>query len=231
MDYNVQMAKVIPVHEQLYPGKLLARRLEEYVLDNGPPTPIRGAGAKLLTGDVVLAAVKAAQAATGLTNIDPRYFVGTCFHEAGCSNEWDTEIATASSPSGFQSVGAYQIGDEEARAYGFQLVDMLDFDKATTCMIKLAEHNRIALRGFAKIAADASDPDYVDTKGKTWTAGAMRAYLAIAHNHGLGYARMTIGNYGMNWGSYKVRNPNDDIVAHAYGEDCATGGPYWPKTA
>lgn len=224
------MPPVIPVHEQLYPSKLLPHRLEEYVLDSGPPTWDRRAGAKLLTGAVVLPAVVAAQASTGLSNIDPRYFVGTCFHEAGCTNEWDTEVATASSPSGFQSVGAYQIGDEEARAYGYQLVDMLDFDKATACMVKLAEHNRARLRTFAGLAADAPDPDYVDPKGVTWKGGTMRAYLAIAHNHGTGYAQLTIARYGMDWAKYKARNPTDDIVAHVYGEDCVTGGQYFPAT-
>ncbi len=222
------MTLVLPVHEQLYPSKLLPHRLEEYVLDDAPPTQDRRTGAVLLTGAQVLAAVQAAQASLGLTNIDPRYFVGTCFHEAGCTNEWDTEVATASSPSGFQSVGAYQIGDEEARTYGFQLSDMLDFDKATACMIQLAEHNRTVLRGYAKLAPDASDPDYTDAQGNTWNGGTMRAYLAIAHNHGLGFARMTIANHGMDWARYKQRNPTDNIVAHRYGEDCVTGGSYYP---
>ena len=173
------MSLVLPVHEQLYPSKLLPHRLEEYVLDSGPPTQNRHAGAKLLTGSVVLPAVVAAQASLSLANIDPRYFVGTCFHEAGCTNEWDTEVATASSPSGFQSVGAYQIGDEEARTYGYQLADMLDFDKATACMVQLAEHNRSRLRTFAGLAPGAPDPDYVDAHGVTWKGGTMRAYLAM----------------------------------------------------
>lgn len=222
------MSLVLPVHEQLYPSKLLPHRLEEYVLDGSPPTQNRHTGARQLTGAQVLAAVQAAQTSLGITDVDPRYFVGTCFHEAGCSNEWDTEVATASSPTGFQSVGAYQIGDEEARAYGFQLADMLDFDKATACMIKLAQHNRAVLRGYAKLTADAPDPDYTDPKGVLWKGGTMRAYMAIAHNHGLGFARMTIANHGMNWAAYKQRNPTDNIVAHTYGEDCVTGGPYYP---
>jgi peptidoglycan hydrolase-like protein with peptidoglycan-binding domain len=222
------MALMIPVHEQLYPSKLLPTRLEEYVLDGQPPTQNRHA-AILLSGAKVLATVHTAQGSTGLANIDPRYYVGTCFHEAGCTNEWDTEIATASCPSGFQSVGAYQIGAEEATTYGFQLVDMLDFGNATTCMIKLAEYNRSRLRTFAGLTPGMPDPDYVAPNGTTWTAGTMRAYLAIAHNHGLGYAQITIARYGMYWPAYKIRNPTDDIVAHGYGEDCATGGPYWPR--
>lgn len=223
------MTLVLPQHEQLFSSKLLPHRLEEYVHDGFAPTQDRAAGAKFVTGAQTLAAVQTAQAATGLANIDPRYFVGTCFHEAGCSNEWDTEVATASDPTGFQSVGAYQIGDEEARAYGFQLADMLDFTKATACMIKLAERNRTALRTYAGIAIGAPDPDYTDAAGKLWTAGTMRAYLAIAHNHGLGYAQLTIRSYGMDWAAYQRRNPTDNIVVHLYGEDCVTGGPCWPR--
>jgi len=221
---------ILPQHEQLYPDKLLPHRLEEYVHDGSAPTQDRRAGAAALTGSQVLIAVTAMQAASGLFSIDQRYFVGTCFHEAGCTNEWDTEIATESSPTGFQSVGAYQIGDEEARSFGFQLADMLDFEKATTCMIRLADRNRTALRGYAKFAAGAPDPDYVDSAGTLWKAGTMRAYLAIAHNHGLGYARQTIATYGMDWAKYKARNPADNIVSHGYGEDCVTGGPNWPAT-
>jgi hypothetical protein len=224
------MTLVLPQHEQLFPSKLLPHRLEEYVLDNLPPSWDRKAAAVPLTGQRVLEVVQGGQLGIGMTNIDPRYFVGTCFHEAGCTNEWDTEVATASSPTGFQSVGAYQIGDEEARTFGFVLADMLDFDKATVCMIQLAERNRTALRGYAKLAADAPDLDYIDPKGTVWKGGTMRAYLAIAHNHGLGYARQTIATYGMDWAKYKERNPADNIVSHQYGEDCVTGGPYYPAT-
>lgn len=223
------MPLVIPVHEQLYPSKLLPHRLEEYVLDGGPPTQNR-AYAKMVTGQQTLDAVRAAQAALNLANIDPRYYVGTCFHEAGCANEWDTEVATPSSPAGFQSVGAYQIGDEEARRFTYALADMLDFDKATRCMIQLAEANRGGLRTYAKLQPGTPDPDYTDEHGTLWPGGTMRAYLAIAHNHGMGYARQTIATYGMNWAAYKTRNPTDNIVSHAYGEDCVTGGAHYPAT-
>jgi peptidoglycan hydrolase-like protein with peptidoglycan-binding domain len=224
------MSLVIPVHEQLYPKTLLPHRVEEYVRDGAPPTSNR-AYAIMVTGQQTYDAVLAAQLALSLANIDARYFVGTCFHEAGCSNEWDTEIATVSSPSGFQSVGAYQIGDEEARRFGFTLADMLDFDKATRCMIQLAEANRTQLRAFAKLGPGTPDPDYTDENGVLWKGGTMRAYLGIAHNHGTGYARMTIAQYGMNWAAYKARNPNDNIVSHGYGEDCVTGGSHYPGTS
>lgn len=220
-----------PQHEQHWPSKLLPHRLEEYVRADGSPPTFDRNFAVMVTGQQVYAAVIAAQARLHLANIDPRYFVGTCFHESGCTNEWDTEIATQSCPPGFVSVGAYQIGDEEARRYGFRIEDMLDLDKATECMIRLAEDNRRGLRLAAGITPDMSDPDYTDPTGLIWTGGAMRAYLGIAHNHGMGYARLTIQRYKLNWPAYKTRNPADNIVAHKYGEDCVTGGPQWAHVA
>lgn len=223
------MTKIVPAHEQHYPDKRLSTRLEEYVLDDGSSPTTNRAKALYVTGQQVFDTCIAAQTKLGLSNVDPRYYVGTCFHEAGCSNEWDTEIATASCPAGFQSVGAYQIGEEEAQTYGFTLADMLDFEKATECMVKLAERNRMLLRRYAQLAASARDPDYTDTKGVVWKGGTMRAYMAIAHNHGLGYAQTTINRYGMNWQAYKERNPTDNIVCHGYGEDCVTGGSNYPS--
>ena len=182
-----------------------------------------------VTGAQVRASVIAAQQSLSLANIDPRYYVGTCFHEAGTSAEWDTEIATPSSPTGFISVGAYQIGDEEARRFGYQLEDMLDLDKATMCMVRLAEANRAAMRFEMKLADDVQDPDYQDSHGVIWAAGSMRAYLCLYHNHGGGFARTTIARYGMDWAKYKNRNPADLVVAHSYGDDGVTGGPNYPR--
>lgn len=216
-----------PRHEQHYPTKLLPSRIEEYIRDGLPPTTDRRA-AVALTGQQVLDAVTRAQAHLGLTAIDPRYYVATCFHEAGCLNEWDTEIATSSCPPGFVSVGPYQIGDEEARRYGFHLEDMVDLDKATECMVHMAEDNRRGLRTAAGLSDAAQDPDHVDLNGRRWPGGVLRAYLAIAHNKGMGFARLTIQRYRMDWLSYKERNPTDNIVDHGYGEDCITGGPRWP---
>lgn len=219
---------IYPKHEQHFPTMLLQRRLEEYVLPDGRPPTTDRRFAQRVTGQQVLEAVVKAQATLSLTSIDPRYFVGTCFHEAGCANEWDTEVATASCPPGYVSVGAYQIGDEEARRYGFALEDMLDLDKSTTCMVRLAEDNRRGLRAAAGLADDKPDPDYTDSSGTMWQGGTMRAYLAIAHNMGMGAARLSIQRYGMDWSAYKLRNPMQNVVDHHYGEDCVTGGPFWP---
>lgn len=222
--------KVLPMHEQLYPSKLLKTRLEEYVLLDGKLPTQNRAFAKRVTGTQVLEAVIEAQERTGLLNIDPRYYVGTCFHESGCTNEWDTEIATASSPKGFVSVGAFQIGEEEAKRFKFKLEDMLYIDKASECMVRLAEANRQAIRSAAGLSRNVPDPIGA-VNGKFWDGGGVRAYLAITHNHGVGYMQQTIKNYGLDWTSYKLRNPLDNIVTHGYGEDCITGGPYWPSNA
>ena len=219
-----------PRHEQHYPSKLLPSRVEEYVREGLSPTTDRRA-AVLVTGKQILDTVLHAQKRLNLFWIDPRYHVATCFHEAGCLNEWDTEIATASCPPGYVSVGPYQIGDEEARRYGFALEDMLDLGKATECMVRMTEDNRRGLRATASLSESAPDPDYVDPSSRRWVGGTMRAYLAIAHNKGMGFARLTIQRYGMDWTAYKERNPHDSIVDHGYGEDCVTGGPQWTGQA
>lgn len=221
-------AAILPAHEQHWPDKLLPTRLQEYVRDDGQPPTTSRAYAKRVSGAQVIDAVIRAQQKLQLSNIDLRYYVGTVFHEAGCTNEWDTEIATPSNVPGFVSVGAYQIGDEEAQRYGFVLADMLDLDKSTECMVRMAEDNRNFLRVQAfGLGSTVPDPDYTDANGRVYKAGTMRAYLAIAHNHGTGYAKQTIRAYGMDWSAYKLRNPKDNIVAHGYGEDCVTGGEQW----
>jgi hypothetical protein len=223
-----EMTWIVPTHEQHYPDKLLKTRLQEYVFDDGRSPTTNRAYAARVTGQQVLDAVLAAQKNSGIVDIDPRYFVGTCFHEAGCTNEWDTEIATSSSPEGFVSVGAYQIGEEEAKRFGYQLIDMLDLGKATDCMIRLASANRRAIKKAMSAVARINIIDDTDLNGKFWPEGGLRAYLAITHNHGVGYMRKTIQTYGLDWAAYKRRNPTDNIVAHGYGEDCINGGSQWP---
>ncbi len=218
-----------PRHEQHYPSKLLPRRLEEYVQPDGMSPTTDRRTAIPVTGTEVRDAIMQAQARLSLGNIDPRYFVATCHHEAGCLNEWDTEIATIACPVGYVSVGPYQIGEEEARRYGHRLEDMLDLGLASTCMVRLAEDNRRSIRATAGLAGNTPDPDHVDEAGVQWPGGAMRAYLAIAHNKGLGFVRLTVQRNQINWLAYKERNPYDNLVDHGYGDDCVTGGPTWPS--
>lgn len=219
---------IYPKHEQHWPDHKLPKRLQEYVLDDGRPPTLNRAFAKRVTGQEVLEAVSRVQKKTGLLNIDPRYYVATCFHEAGCTNEWDTEIATNRAPNGFVTVGAFQISQEEAERFQHKLEDMLDLNKSANVFVRLSESNRAAVRSAAGIPERSPDPDYTDDNGVVWKGGMVRAYLALAHNKGVGFVRQTIKTYGMDWKSYKLRNPMDNIVAHKYAEDCITGGPYWP---
>lgn len=222
---------IVPSHEQLYPGSKIPHRLEEYVRDGLPPTTNRAAAARILTGREVMDAINTAKLARKMVNIATRYYVGTCFHEAGCLNEWDTEVATKEDATGYQSVGPYQIGAEEASRYGYKLIDMLDLAKSSDCMVQLAEHNLAVIQSACQVASARGKQnclDYTDPAGNFWEGGTLRAYLAICHNKGGGFVHATIGNYGLDWTRYKQRNPHDDIVAHGYGEDCITGGPNWP---
>lgn len=225
------MTLIIPKHEQRYPTLLLKTRLEEYVRADLPPTMDRKA-AIYVTSAQVLDSATLAMKARSQNNVDGRYYVGTVLHESGCLNEWDTEIATPNSPTGFISVGAYQIGSEEASRFGYALEDMLVLDRASDCMVRLVDENlRIIQNAMTSSTASGrqSSRDYADPTGKIWKDGGLRAYLAICHNHGGGYVRTTIQNYGLDWARYKVRNPHDHIVDHGYGEDCVTGGPKYPK--
>jgi hypothetical protein len=52
------------------------------------------------------------------------------------------------------------------------------------------------------------------------------AYLALAHNQGLGAALKTIRTYGLDWDAYKKRNPTMTGIIE-YGDDCISGGPAW----
>jgi peptidoglycan hydrolase-like protein with peptidoglycan-binding domain len=235
---EIVMSIIFPSHQQLWPNQLLPTRLQEYTYSDGsPPTQDRVLAEGFVTGQQVIDAVKAAQLSTGLCSIDPRYFVGTAFHEAGVTSEVDTEIATSSDPTGFVSVGLYQISQDEAAQFSFSLIDLLDLEKSTECMVRLAEQHRTDIRAFMAalppsspgyLAASAADPDYTDRAGTVWNAGNMRAYLALCHNQGLGAAKYTIQNYGMGWAGYRSRNPTISLVSHGYGDDVITGGSYMP---
>jgi hypothetical protein len=221
---------ILPTNSQHYPDNVLPFRQEWYVrADGSPPSGNRAYAIKPNPRDV-LEAIEAAKHATGLVEIDDRYFIGTYGHESGCLNEFDIEIATAGDVAGFVSVGPWQIGAEEAARFGFTLADMLDLGKAARCFVQLASANRTALRGYAGLAAGAPDPDYTDSAGNLWLGGTMRFFLGVAHNHGCGFAHQIIAapSIGLNVGRYAVARESDNIIAHGYGMDCITGGGLWP---
>lgn len=222
------MPQQFPAHVQHWPDNVLPTRLEEFVLDDGPPSQNKHKGAKFLSGAQVLDMVSHVQFDHGYIGLSPLYYVATVAHEAGCSNEVDTEIATPDSPAGFVSVGAYQIGQEEAQHHGYALIEMIDFEKATICMSQLSEERRMLIRGFAGLTNGTPDPAYTDAKGKVWPGGQVRFYAAICHNQGEGAVARTIKRWGLDAAGYIKRNPTVRIVSSGYGLDCITGGPSYP---
>jgi hypothetical protein len=204
---------ILPFHPQSFPSPVLPGRLEEYVSDDAPPTTSVSA-AKYISPSRVYDLVVWAQKQLGLANVTAQYFVGTVTREADFkTNEWDTEVAKPKLPHGYQSVGIYQIGSEEAGRYGFRLEEMLDPVKSTVVMVRLAEAHRVAIRKAAGLSS--SDPDPAD----------INAYLAIAHNKGTSEATLSIAQYGLDWSAYKSRPENAGSSVIPYGDDCISGGP------
>lgn len=142
--------------------------------------------------------------------IPAQYFVGTAQHESNfAANEIDTE------ESGYVSKGLYQIAEDEAAPimHGANLCDPVI---ATLVFARLQERRLDAILAHVP---NAKQPD-------VW------AYLAIAHNEGLGTwaadgkgALGTICRNGVNWPGYKARNYGRPICD--YGDDVISGGARW----
>lgn len=138
-----------------------------------------------------------------LVNIDPvvplTYYLGTAQHETNwATNERDTE------ESGFQSWGLFQLSEEEAADVGMPQADLMNPVQTCLVMVHLTNRRRTRIREVAKITG-GDPPD-------------LCAYLAIAHNQGLGAAIKSIQNHGLDWAAYRHRNPNARIIP--YGDDC-----------
>lgn len=167
--------------------------------------------------------------------IPAQYFVATAQHESSfTTNEVDYEPPDADGHI-YISKGLFQISDKEAASVGMHGADLLDPDISTHVFAKLQESRLAILRNHIPSAA-------VNFPG-LW------GYLAVAHNEGLGTYKMngrgalgTIYTHGMVWGdvtvpaakdhpdTYRYRNhARGGIVA--YGDDCITGGKYWPSAA
>lgn len=135
------------------------------------------------------------------TRIPVQFAVGTAEHESTFTiNEVDTE------PSGFVSKGIFQLSDDEARSAGMPDADLLSLDDSARVFARISEKRLDALISAAKLDPAALPAD-------VW------AYLALAHNQGLGAALKTVKAYGLDWSAYKQRNP--DLVASIgrYGDD------------
>lgn len=196
----------------------------------------RGEGARAAGGIIAKPSDVVTWARMSTARISLKYMLATALHETTYAvNEVDVE------PSGFVSRGLYQVSQEEAAKVGMPGANLLDPVQCTLVFARLAEKNY-------DVIVDALPPALrvvFNARIDRW------AYLAIAHNEGVGHfapaledgrhsgALVTIYNYGVNWGdpsvpaevddprSYRRRNAGRPIVR--YGDDCITGGPHWPQ--
>ena len=165
------------------------------------------------------------------TSIPYAYYLGTAKHESGY-------YLYSTDPTS-DALGLYQVNPREAAEAGVA-GDLRDVDVNTRVMVYLAERNRSRIRDF--LGLSDSDPD-------PWDMGA---YLALAHNQGLGSPGGTKGALGtlsqypptnpqtyLGWTEYKVRNNCafcgcDGGGICAYGDDCnydpGTGVAITPRT-
>lgn len=196
----------------------------------------KGEGARAAGGIIARPSDVATWARMSTSRISVKYMLATALHETNYAvNEVDVE---SDAPPTY---GLYQVRREEARDVGMPGADLLDPVQCTLVFARLAEKNYDAI-------VDALPPALrvvFNARVDRW------AYLAIAHNEGVGHfapaladgrhsgALVTIHNYGVNWGdpsvpaevddprSYRGRNIGRPIVR--YGDDCITGGPHWPQ--
>lgn len=203
-------------------------------------------GGKVLAGGAssstdAAAAVAAAWLRTGEKVIPPQFAVGTAPHESGYAvNIRDIESTGHTTGGVFEldiaTLSPFIVGD--AIAAGMPEKDVFNLDDA--CSI-FAARCRYYL---ARIVSAANAYESSNSTGMTWPdappAGSqIWAYVAIAHNQGLGSASSgkgalgTIARYGVDWAGYKSRNPTVNIAVDRgsgiYGDDVITGGPDWSE--
>jgi hypothetical protein len=154
------------------------------------------------------------------SQVPAQYALGTAQHETDFTlNEKDTE------PSGYVSMGLYQIGVEEMQQTGHANANPYDLEDITIIMVDLAEARYKRLLQVARDRADAS----VSSSPRGLSSQQVLdlwAYLALAHNQGLAAAIKTITRHGVGWAAYKARNPQLADMGR-YGDDCITGGSKW----
>lgn len=198
-------------------------QIQEYLLDDG--TYVRGREhARFISIPNLIAIASRFVPPRGITLA---YLVMTCVHEAGDRDEPMTGIAwneRDTEADGKRYYGVAMIDEEEARRYGRTGPEMHDPAAALEVLCELAtEHLGPILRAGGHAAG----------RGLPFVIDDVPAYLALAHNEGLGSesngrgALGTIALHGLDWcgtGGYEERNPTRPIVAHRYGRDCVDGG-------
>jgi hypothetical protein len=144
------------------------------------------------------------------TGIPAQYAVGTAQHETDFTvNERDTE------PSGFVSIGVFQLSQDECNEAGMPHADLLTLEDSCAVLAMIAGKRLSAILKAASLSAPVPD---------CWF------YLALAHNEGLGACLKTLAAHGMNAAAWTARNPQLAQAA-AYFNDCVTGGARWGEVA
>lgn len=142
--------------------------------------------------------------------IPAEYACGTAQHESSFTrNEVDVE------ETGFTSMGVFQLSLEEASQARRPDANLLTLADSVDVLAFVAEERLAAILKAAGLERPSLD---------TW------AYLALAHNQGLGACLKTIREHGLDWSGYKARNPQLAAMA-AYGDDCVSGGARWSEVA
>lgn len=135
------------------------------------------------------------------TSIPAPFYLGVVSHESGFKLDAQTPES-----GGRVSLGLFQILAGEVNQSYSTAAFLNSLDAQAELMVRRTEANRARLRDAAGLAPGDPDP---------WDMGA---YLALAHNQGIGAALETVNTYGMDWVAYKARNPGARILA--YGDDC-----------
>lgn len=152
------------------------------------------------------------------TPVPLQYFLGTAAHETGGGNtagpfklnevDLNDQSCGENPPN---SYGIYQLSPSECASAGYTYNDALSLGPATTILAYIAGQRASQLRAALSLPDDGSgDPD------------GFSAWLAYAHNRGIGAAIPTAQQYGGDWYAYANANPGSSIVA--YGNDCI--GPW-----
>lgn len=165
------------------------------------------------------------------TDVDARYALGTAQHETDfVLNERDTE------PSGFVSMGLYQISQDEMTHVGMRQADPYDLEECTIVFARVTEERyKTIARAVGYFPNESTN-----------------AYLSVAHNQGLAACLKSIRLHGMNWAAYKKRNgeaaraflsgatdaaqvqlASDKLrwweKVFEYGDDAISGGARWSE--
>lgn len=172
-----------------------------------------GGSVQLVTPDDV----QAAWANTG-SPVPLQYFIGTAAHETGGGNtagpfklneiDLNDQSCSEQPPN---SYGIYQLSPSECASAGYTYNDAVSLGPATTILAYIAQVRASQIRAALGLPDDGSgDPP------------GFSAWLAVAHNQGVGNAIPDAQRYGGDWYAFAANNPGAAIVN--YGNDCI--GPW-----